>query len=61
MMNESEKWTSSIKVTEQEVTEGLLEMEEEYTPHYDTESTLRAKQIAEKSSSNNLICYAGKY
>ena len=54
MMNEGEKWTSSIKVTEQEVTEGLLEMEEEYIPHYDIESTLRAKQLEKKYSSNNL-------
>ena len=54
--DEREKWISP-----EEVTEGLLELEEDYTAtHYDVESTNRAKELAEKYSSN-LSGYAGKY
>ena len=56
MTDEREKWISP-----EEVTEGLLELEEDYTTtHYDVESTNRAKELAEKYSSN-LSGYAGKY
>ena len=47
-------------INPEEVTEGLLEMEEEHTTHYDVESTNRSKELAEKYPSN-LSGYAGKY
>ena len=40
--------------------ESIIELEEDYTSHYDVESTNRAKELAEKYSSN-LSGYAGKY
>ena len=58
MTNEGEKWTKTVEPFDLKMEKVI---EEEYTPHYDIESTLRAKQLEKKYSSNNLAGYAGKY
>ena len=57
-MSERDKWTKTVEPFDLKMERVI---EDEYTPHYDTESTLRAKQLEKKYSSNNLSGYAGKY